>query len=42
MLELRNISWSTPDGVPILRDLSLTIENTGRNNNAGRRRHNGT
>ena len=29
MLELRNISWSTPDGVPILRDLSLTIENTG-------------
>ena len=29
MLELRNISWSTPDGVPILKDLSLTIENTG-------------
>ena len=29
MLELNNISWSTPDGVPILKDLSLSIENTG-------------
>ena len=25
MLALKNINWSTPDGVPILRDLSLEI-----------------
>lgn len=29
MLELENICWSTPEGVPILKDLSLRIEDTG-------------
>ena len=29
MLELENIYWSTPEGVPILKDLSLRIEDTG-------------
>ncbi len=29
MLELKNIHWSTPEGVPILKDLSLRIEDKG-------------
>lgn len=29
MLEAKNICWATPEGVPILRNLSLTIEDNG-------------